>query len=277
LIEGIMNGIDQLIPARTVLVNRGVTIESHLLEASRVHTNPPDFEPQDVPEDILSYPFVATITNEYEVAQTVIEDFSWSGNPVSTFDYSDISEQQLPYLGPYLDTTNNFRVVGDTVVQPFEQTVFDPITTQLNIQFNRQFLKTASTVDDWTTTITGTVFLQRQGAGKIITSQEDCIRLVIPCSTSGNPVSAIEHWFDVSVNGNLLDDTSSTFDFTIPLKTGLPITIHRKTKYLDTRIGFLTLQFTNLLSGAVANYTFFVSIDEADVGGAVELKTEITV
>jgi len=53
--------------------------------------------------------------------------------------------------------------------------------------------------------------------------------------------------------------------------------IVRKTKYLDLRIGIVELRITNLLSGVTNNLPIFMSVDEAGIGGTLELINQISV
>ncbi len=145
-------------------------------------------------------------------AETLTWEESWSGDTKSTFDFTYVNQDQIPNLN---STVADFRIVSNKAVQPYHQDVFDPLNTTLITSINRNFLRTDSTISDWTTSITGTVFLTRSQTGKIITSQQDCLRLEVPFSSSGSPISATDHWFNIYVNGNLLESSKTTFDFTI--------------------------------------------------------------
>lgn len=283
LIEGIMHDTAQLIPARTTLINRGVIIEKHLLESSRVHTNPPNFIPQSVYTDVVGPTQDFTSTDETYAGKQFERREEIQTTPLSTNDYLTLSQPQLQSLDTDM-SVSQFRVIGNSVVYPFFQSVADPSNTQVLVQANRNFLSTSSKTrtaeNNWQFSVTGTIKLVRNISGKLLSSQQKCVQMVIPTSTTADTngqIIASENLIDVEVNGILLDDTISVWDFRIPDKNGLVFKFTNKTKNNDLRIGFLTFQISNLLSGNIGQYTILMSVDESGLGGVAELNPELAV
>ena len=275
IITGIIKGIEQLVPARSQVINHGILIENHLLESSRFQQNDPSILPLVISSDSLEKPllFTSDIPMTSGTLTPIVE--SWSGNVNGTTINTLLSSKQLKYV-QNTPTVTKYRMVGNNTVYPFRSTVSNPKNTSVLTQFNRNFLITDSTVSDWQSSISGIIQISRKDTGKKTYSNENTIRLEIPVSTSGNPVSATEHYFNIYVNGQLLDDSKTTFDFAIPNINGLPFLIQRKAKFLDQRIGIVQLKVTNLLSGISNQLPIIISVDEAQFGGSIEMKTQLS-
>jgi hypothetical protein len=256
IVEGIMHGVQQLIPARTNLLNRGVTIEKHLLDSSRFHTD---------------HPLVYAEPKLEANVETIIDVVSEQQN---TNDKLQVSPAITDWVQEH--STNYKRVLNNnSEIQPFYQEVTDPINTLLVTTLNRNFLQTDSSFNEWTTSITGTIKLIRQSTGKTITSTQNCVRIEVPFSSSAT--DHFEHWFDATVNNQLFSDNELYHDYPITTTKGITFKITRKAKYLDKSIGLVELRMTNLLSGNSDKLPIVISVNESGFGGVVELVTQLNV
>jgi hypothetical protein len=260
IIEGIMSGVNQLIPARTNLLNRGVTIEKHLLDSSRFHSDSPLIYAEPKLE--------ADIESEMDVV----------GDQQNTNDRFQISPAVTDYVQN--NSTNFKRTINKNIteIQPFYQEVTNPSNTLLVTNLNRNFLQTDSTLSHdgkWTTSITGTIKLIRQSTGKTITSTQNCVRIEIPFSSSAT--DHFEHWFDTVINNQPFNDSELYHDYPITTTKGITFRITCKEKFFDKSIGLVEMRFTNLLSGNSDKLPIVIAIDESGFGGVVELVTQLNV
>jgi len=256
IIEGIMHGVQQLIPARTNLLNRGVTIEKHLLDSSRFHTDHP------------------LICAEPKLEANIEKTVDVVSEQQNTNDKLQVSPAITDWVQEH--STNFKRVLNNnTEIQPFYQEVTDPINTLLVTTLNRNFLQTDSNFNEWTTSITGTIKLIRQSTGKTITSTQNCVRIEVPFSSSAT--DHFEHWFDAIVNNVQFSDAELYHDYPITTTKGITFKITRKAKYLDKSIGLVELRMTNLLSGNSDKLPIVIAVNESGFGGVVELVTQLNV
>lgn len=257
LVEGIMSGVQQLIPARTNLLNRGVTIEKHLLNSSRFHTDSPLIYAEPKLE--------ADIDTEWDVVS----------EQQNTNDKLQISPAITDHV--QLNSINYKRILNNNIeIQPFYQEVTDPTNTLLVTNLNRNFLQTDSTLKDkWTTSITGTIKLIRQSTGKTITSTQNCVRIEVPFSTSA--VNHFEHWFSLTANNVTFLDSELYHDYPMLTTKGINFQINCKERFLDKSIGLVELRMTNLLSGNSDKLPIVIAVDESGFGGVVELVTQLNV
>lgn len=309
LLNGIITNIGQLIPARTDIANRGVTIEPHLLEHSRVYKPKDTYTTEQILDDRIPIidSYTKNIFDNSVVVSELIPQFSdvvektildssnilgdtitfvdsWSSTQQSTLDYYPITGEQLYYVSKD-ETINTVRVISsinDVNIFPIEQRVYNPIDTNLRIFLNRNFIKNDSNIGstlsiDWRTSISGSISLIRKSTGKAIMSQQKTVRIELPHSSSGNSISVTDNWFIVYVNGNLLDETKTAFDFEIQSKRGLSFVLLRKLKYLNLDIGVLNIVVTNLLNGVSQKIPIILTNDESGFGGILQIDNEITV
>jgi hypothetical protein len=252
-----MSGVQQLIPARTNLLNRGVTIEKHLLDSSRFHSDSP------------------LVYSEPKLEGEIISEIGVVSEQQNTNDVIQISPAITDYVQ---ENSINFKrtLNNNTEIQPFYQEVTNPENTLLVTNLNRNFLQTDSTLNSqWTTSITGTIKLIRQSTGKTIISTQNCVRIEVPFSSSAT--DHFEHWFNTVINNQIFGDNELYHDYPITTTKGITFKITCKEKYLNKSIGLVELRMTNLLSGNSDKLPIVIAIDESGFGGVVELVTQLNV
>jgi len=276
VIEGIMSGIEQLTPVRTKIINRGMTIEPHILERTRYQQPASNFAPQAVPAD--SFVRVESYLTEDEVVTGLpfIQEEEYDGDPTSTRDYYQVTFEQLPYLQNYYTLTSP-RLVGATTVQAFERQVYSPETTGLLVQTNRNFISSDSDIIDWQSTASGTINLVRATNRKVIVADEACVRIEPPVRVLGAPITGVEHYFEFFVNGVAIPSNAQFQDYSIPTKNGIEFQLKRRTAWLNESLGVLKIRFTNLLSGDMGEIPILYAPTEDDFGGTVEIQPGTTV
>lgn len=275
VILGIFESINQLIPVRSLILNRGVTIEPHLLEHSRIPKPVDTFTTEDIPEDIIEKPESQTWTDETSKLMTLDWEESLSGSPQSTRDYFNYQQEQLPNVNIH-STTNYPRITGGLQILPFSRNVFEPDKTFLLIHVNRNWVNNTSGLTGWEASITGRIQLVRTTTGKGLDADEVCMRLDIPHAVylDGNTITATANYFNVRVNNTYVSTSAFVYDYTMQSKRGLDIVIEPSSQFMDTKVGLLQLVVTNLLSGRTARVPIIVSTDESGFGGTLELSVE---
>ncbi len=274
IINGIINDIQQLLPARSYVNNRGVVVEPHLLEKNR-HIKEADtisevtqFKPKiDFLEEIkFNNKTDTTETNNALITSAAILD----GEKYSTTDYLSLTSEQLLYVSKN-ETYSNFKQINEnTIVLPAEQKVNNPNDTKLVVSFNRNFMKNLSTVTDWTSSITGNMKLVRESTGKIIKSKEKTVRLNIPATQL---TTGLNNFFNIEIDGVLLDNTVQQHDFILDTKNGLNFKITRINDFLDRDFGILYLRLTNILNGKSSDLPIILVTDENSFGGTISIES----
>jgi hypothetical protein len=280
VIIGIFDSITQLVPIRSVVMNRGVTIEPHLLERSRMPKPIDTFEPVEIPEDTVTKPFVESWSEVATDLMSFSLDNTLSASSQSTRDTSNISPEQLPYVN-ILATTNYPRIIGGTKINPYERYVNDYADTSVLITLNRNWLNNSSMggASDtiWQAVITGAVKLIRASTGKTLDANEPTVSFSLPHTSFGSPVSVTENIFEMRVGSTACSTTSFSYEYNIPTKWGQEFTIWPNSNFMDMKIGLQQLVVTNLLNGKTSQIPIVVSTDESGFGGVLTLETQIEV
>lgn len=279
VINGIMDSINQVVPARTNVINRGITIESHLLERNRVVKDRDTLIPSSNSNSLITIIDNNMVLTDTDLSRYTIGELTaidnWTSKTYSTTDYYSVSSEQLQYLSNF-STINTSRVIStvtNTFFYPAQQSVNNKPDTKIVTSLNRTFLKNDSTVSDWTTSISGYIKLTRGSTGKLITSLENSVRIELPFTASGNPVSATENYFYMTVNNQQVLDSNYYFNFTIPQKQGLQFVISRKPNFSNMNIGIVYMRIFNLLSGGSDQIPIVIGISEAGFGGTLVFNT----
>ncbi len=272
IVNGILNDINQLIPVRSKIKNRGIVIEPHLLERSRYVKEKDSigeitqYKPNIFYfDDYLKFNNVSYTINSGKIESTTV----LSGSKSYSNDIYSLSSRQLSYVSKYYSVNAPEIISNSVVLLPFEQKVYNPQNTNLLIISNRNFIKNLSTVTNWETSITGNIKLIRESSGKIIKSQEKTIKIILPFDKSTN-----ENYINFYINNSYVDITKNEYEFTINSKNGIDFKIERNNTYLDKDIGILYIIITNKLNGNTDSIPIILMTDENNLGGTFTIENK---
>ena len=302
VINGIINLVQQFIPARSRLLTRGIMIAPHLLNRPRnrqptvgylmdlptVSSSIAFFDEQltDLTSSINIKPLnagsvssimfltnnvvspygtdkvttIALANNSLSAGQNILNALGLrAAEAIAHTDfYKQITGDRNLYISQtgVGHTLNTVYILSPTnILYPFYQDVANKLDTSILFTTNRNIIETDSSLSANTNrnTITGNARLIRTSTGKIITSQLNALRIVMPSSNSSNLISVTA--FGQSV-------TASPSDFNIPTTYGIDFLITSISS--NIAVGIQNLRFVNLLSGAAQDFPLIILATTAD-------------